>query len=200
MTRSAGRALVVGSAACRAHARTTLARTPYEFAGAEDAYSATAELCRRPLAYRIVILCLNSTYREELALITTVRRRFRHVDVYLAQTDGRHAALAEAVRLGAVGLLAEDGLHRVDDSGGVTPPPEGARAPTPPVVNPSPAQRMLPLTDTSDAAPPAAAALDEPDPYADDPTATGEAVLTADELRALLHEHPTLPPASGASP
>ena len=195
---------MVGSAACRAHVRTALARTPFEFAAADDAYAAITEVCRRPLAYRVVILCLNSTYREELALISTVRRRFRHVDVYLAQTDGRHAALAEAVRLGAVGLVSEDGLHRIDDPpaaeptnghGGVADVPSTGGAPTgakppPQRVVPSDADIRVPADDVADSG------LSEP--HLDDLAANGEAVLTADELRALLHDHPTLPPASGA--
>lgn len=168
MTRSAGRALVIGSAACRAHARTALARTPYEFAAADDPYAAAIELFRRPLAYRILVLCLNSTYREELSLIEVIRRRLRHIDVYVAQTDGRQAALAEAMRLGAAGLLADDGLHRVAS---------GQELPAP-VATP--------------------VAPEPPRSFDDDLLAPGEAVLTADELRALLQEQPMLPP-SGES-
>lgn len=168
MTRSAGRALVIGSAACRAHARTALARTPYEFASADDPYAATIELFRRPLAYRILVLCLNSTYREELSLIEVIRRRLRHIDVYVAQTDGRQAALAEAMRLGAAGLLSDDGLHRVASG------------------------QELPAPMASPVAP------EPPRSYDDDLLAPGEAVLTADELRALLQEQPMLPP-SGES-
>jgi DNA-binding NarL/FixJ family response regulator len=80
---------------------------------ADDPYAAMAELCRRPLVYRAVILSLASLYREELSMIPAVKARFPHVEVWLAQTDGRQAALAEGMRLGADGLLAEDGLHRV---------------------------------------------------------------------------------------
>jgi hypothetical protein len=145
-----------------------LARTPYEFASADDPYAATIELFRRPLAYRILVLCLNSTYREELSLIEVIRRRLRHIDVYVAQTDGRQAALAEAMRLGAAGLLADDGLHRVA-SGQESPAPVASP------VAPEP-------SGSSD----------------DDLLAPGEAVLTADELRALLQEQPMLPP-SGES-
>jgi hypothetical protein len=172
MNRSAGRALVVGSAACRAHVRNGLSRTPYEFAAADDPYTATIELCRRPLAYRVVILCLNSTYREELGLIGTIRRRLRHIDVYVAQTDGRAAALADAVRLGAAGLLADDGLHRISDDD----VPEPRREPPPR---------------------PAARPIETPPAYSEDALSSGEAVLTADELRALLQEEPLAPPLTG---
>jgi hypothetical protein len=170
--------LVVGAAACRAHARAALSRAPFEYASADDPYAAAIELCRRPLAYRVVVLCLNSTYREELSLIAMIRKRLRHIDVYVAQTDGRQAALAEAMRLGATGLLADDGLHRVGT---------GEELPT--------------------AKPPLAASPMQPQQFADNDTpeprrdfddedllAGGEAVLTAEELRALLQEQPSLPP------
>jgi hypothetical protein len=172
LSRSAGRALVVGSAACRAQARVGLARTPYEFAAAEEAYSAALELCRRPLAYRVVVLCLNSIYREELALISMIKRRLRHIDVYVSQTEGRQTAYAEAMRIGADGTLADDGLHRAaagapSHSSPIAPPPAIATA--------------------------AEISAGEDENFTDT-LASGEAVLTSDELRALLQDQPTLPP------
>ena len=41
------------------------------------------------------------------------KRRWPHLDVWLTHTDGRASTLAEAMRLGADALLADDGqLHR----------------------------------------------------------------------------------------
>ena len=62
--------------------------------------------------YRAMILCLNSLYREELSFIASIKHRYPHIEIWLSQTDGRAAALAEALRLGADGLMSEDGPHR----------------------------------------------------------------------------------------
>jgi hypothetical protein len=70
-------------------------------------------LCKRPLFYSDIILSLNSLYREELSIVASIRRRFSHVDIWLSDTDGRQAALAEAMRFGADGLFADEGLHRI---------------------------------------------------------------------------------------
>lgn len=170
-----GRVLVVGSPACRAHARTALARLPFEFAAVDDPYAAAMELARRPLAYRAVVLCLNSVFREELGLITLIKQQMRHMDVYLSQTDGRQAAIVDATRRGADGILGDDGLHRFD---GPT-----ARD----------AARMQPIEPSAQRGEPATVAhAVEPDLPPDG--STGEAVLTAEELRALLSEQPSLPP------
>lgn len=170
-----GRVLVVGAPACRAHARTALARLPFEFAAVDDPYAAAMELSRRPLAYRAVVLCLNSVFREELGLITLIKQQIRHVDVYLSQTDGRQAAIVDATRRGADGILGDDGLHRFDgpssrDSARLQP------------IEPSP-PRNEPLKDGHPG-----------DADLADEASTGEAVLTAEELRALLQEQPSLPP------
>src|SRR5689334_20965141 len=117
VTRPTGRALIIGSPACRSEPLNTLQRLGFTCAEIDDAYSAMAEICRRPLVYRAIILSLASLYREELALIQSVKRRWPHVDVWVTQTDGRHAALADAMRLGADGLLSEDGLHRTAMAG-----------------------------------------------------------------------------------
>jgi len=171
VTRPAGRALLVSNPAARADVRATLARLGYGCGEADDPYAAMAELCRRPLVYRAMILSLSGLYREELAIISAVKRRYPHVEIWLAHTDGRQAALAEAMSLGADGLLDEDGLHRiamnslgretavgvVDLEPIVTPPPE-------PKVREEELQPEEPL-------------------------------LSADELKALLQEQPAIPPA-----
>src|SRR5690606_38563111 len=107
------------------------------------------------------------------ALIETIKRRFGHIEIWLTDIDGRQAALAEALRLGADGLIADDGMHRI--GGDRNPAPRAAPHPEPPP--PSVPQSKPPLVAES--------------PDTDDPdAATGEPVLTADELRALLEDEP----------
>jgi hypothetical protein len=178
VTRPTGRALLVGSPACRTAPLSTLQRLGFACAEIDDPYSAMAEVCRRPLVYRAIILSLASFYREELAMIQSVKRRWPHVDIWLTQTDGRHAALADAMRLGADGLLSEDGLHRTAIAGGPGDPyGRGGEGVGPPVAPVS----VVPPVDTA--------------PADDDSEMGGnEPILTADELRALLAEQPTMLP------
>lgn len=181
VTRPIGRALLVGNPASRGEALAVLESMGYGCGEADDPYAAMAELCQRPLVYRALILSLASVYAEELAMIRTIKWRFPHLEVWLAQTDGRPAVMAEGMRLGADGLLSEDGLHRV----GLPAAPEPARpvsgiallAGEAPSASESPVQ-----TEHADSSSPAA------HPDADLPV--GEPVLTADELRALLQEQP----------
>jgi hypothetical protein len=173
VTRPTGRALLIGSPSCRTAPLNTLQRLGFTCAEVDEPYSAMAELCRRPLVYRAIILSLTSLYREELPLIAAVKRRWPHVDIWLTQTDGRHAALADAMRLGADGLLSEDGLHRTAIAGAPAGGGDYARS----------AETFTPLS----AIPPIdapAAETPEPDINANEP------ILTADELRALLAEPP----------
>lgn len=169
VTRPTGRAVLVSNPAARADVRETLDRLGYGCCELDDPYSAMAELCRRPLVYQAVILSLGGTYREELAIIGAIKRRFPHVELWLAHTDGRQAALAEAMRQGADGLLDDDGLHRIAMNFASDAPPT-----VEPAVVPSPEPR------------PAEAADENPAP--------DEPILSADELRALLQEQPTAPP------
>jgi hypothetical protein len=188
VVRSSGRCLVVASAACQAQPVATLQRMSFDVVAMPDPYGAMVELSRRPLVYRAVVLSLQSLYREELLMIATVKRRLPHLEVWLTQTGGREAALAEAMRLGADGLLAEDGLHRTAAAGTVTA--AGA-------ANYDVAASVSPIS-----APPAAtesqrAPTEEHDRAMPDDTSTAEPVLTADELRALLQEQPSMPPSAG---
>ena len=157
--------LVVGSAGVRAVPVHVLKTAGYITAEADDPYSAMAELCEKPQGYEGLVLSLNGLYREELQIISAVKRWLPDVEVWLSHTDGRPAALAEALRLGADGLLSEEGLHRM------------AAAKSPP---PAP---VAPVTRVEIAAP-----RPPPEPAAETPAA--EPVLTADELRALLQEMP----------
>jgi hypothetical protein len=175
--RPVGRALVVGTSSSRSQPLAAMQSLGYTCAEIDDPYAAAAELLKRPLVYRAVVLSLTGLYREELTLIATLKRRLPHLDIWLTHTEGRQAAMAEAVRLGADGLLGEDGaLHRLLQH----PQPQGQ----------------------ADAAPvPSTAADVEPvaqhmvNPFdADMPS--GEPVLSADELRALLQEEPSFPPDS----
>jgi hypothetical protein len=176
VTRPIGRALVIAGPTSRQQPLGVLQRLGYSCAEVDDAYSGMLELCRKPLVYRAVIVSLASMYREELAFIETVKHRFGQIEVWLTQIDGRQAALAEAMRMGADGLLADDGLHRI----AITPQANSAGTLTSPQTEPVPQN----------------AAADESS-AADRDFVIGEPVLTADELRALLHEQPSVPPSAG---
>ena len=157
-SRSTARALVVGNESCCASAADALARLGQQAANAPDPYTAFAELCRRPLAYRSIILSLAGLYREEMPIISAIKHRLPHIEVYLTQTDGRAAALAEAMRLGATGLLSDEGFH-------------------PFAQHSEPAFPALARNITPFDAEPAAPEYTPAEP-----------ILTPDELRALLEE------------
>src|SRR4051812_8818754 len=93
VTRPVGRALIVGNSAGRAQVARVLSPQGRDCAEADDPYAAMILLCRDRLAFQTLILCLGSLYREELSLIATVKRRLPHVEIWLAQSDGRMAAL-----------------------------------------------------------------------------------------------------------
>ena len=171
--RPVGRALVVGTSSLRSQPLAAMQGLGYTCAEIDDPYAAAAELLKRPLVYRAVVLSLTSLYREELNLIATLKRRLPHVDIWLTHTEGRQAAMAEAVRLGADGLLGDDNaLHRLLQH--PQPQPQTEPAPLPPADVEPAAQHMVSPIDP-----------DMP---------SGEPVLSADELRALLQEEPSLPP------
>jgi hypothetical protein len=187
VNRPAGRALIIGSAACRASVVGLLSQLGYQATEVDDPYAGMAEICRKPLAYRAVILCLASLYREELLIVAAIKRRYSHVEVWLAQVDGRAAALAEASRLGADGLLAEDGLHRFAAANDDAQPEASPVRP--------PASKPAPVAAPDPAPTPMAKGERIEGPWVDVPV--GEPVLTADELRALLQEPPLRQPGDG---
>ena len=174
VTRPAGRALLVSNPAARADVRATLARLGYGCGEADDPYAAMAELCRRPLVYRAMILSLSGLYREELAIISAGTRRYPHVEIWLAHTDGRQGALAEGMSLGADGLLDDDGLHRVAMNGLARETPTRAD----PELEPMPVPPSVPKEEAEEELQP-----EEP-------------LLSAEELKALLQEQPASPPAA----
>ena len=145
-----------------------------------------------------MVLSLSSLYREELQIIAAVKRRYPHVEVWLTQTEGRAAAMAEAMRLGADGLLLEDGFHRAAVS---SPSPDTSMPQRSTIAQPpaSPASASRPSTaPVSVPRPPAyvnapalvgdASMLE----FGDHDDATGEPILSAEELRALLQDPPTM--------
>ncbi len=190
VTRPVGRALLVGSPTVRAEPLVLLQRLGFQCAEVDDPYHAMAEICARPLVYRALILSLNSLYREELQLIPTIKRRFPHVEVWLTGTDGRPAAMAESMRLGADGLLAEDGLHRTALAGGAAAMPEIS-----PSLMPQTAQSKPPAqpTPSMPVAQPSIVHATPHDSNDDDDSAMTEPILSAEELRALLQEQPSFP-------
>jgi len=163
----AGRALIVGQPAFRGNPASALNRHGYSCTEVNEPYEAMVHLCKRPLFYSDIILSLNSLYREELSIIASIRRRFSHIDIWLSDTDGRQAALAEAMRFGADGLFAEDGLHRIaSGQHDATPlkPQDGNPVDLPSHPHKQPAHHQT-----------------------EKPT---DPILTAEELRALLQESP----------
>lgn len=175
VTRPSGRAIVVANPAARQQPLSAMSALGFGCVEMDDPYLAMAELCRRPAAYQALVLSLTSVYREELQLVSSVKQRFGHVEIWLTQIEGRQGALADAMRLGADGLLGEDGLHRI------ATPRGGAEA-----TSPRGAAAVAPKKDS-----PAATA------DAEEETPINEPVLTADELRALLQEQPSFPPLGG---
>jgi hypothetical protein len=183
VTRPIGRALIVANPAGRADLLSAMQRLGYGTTELDDPYAAMAELCRRPLAYRAVVLSLAGLYREELHVMPAIKRRFPHVEIWLSHTDGRQGALADAMRLGADGLLAEDGLHRLAlGSAGAS-----SAADYPAAGSTFAGSAVISDVDAHD---------DDDHPRVssgDHDTNNGEPVLTADELRALLQEQSTMP-------
>ena len=183
VTRPTGRALVVANPVGRAQPVEAMTNLGFECVEADEPYAAMSELARRPLAYRAMVLGLAGLYLEELELIRSVKRRYPHMDIWLTQTDGRQAGLAEAIRLGADGLLAEDGLHRIALAGSAMEPQPTPRASATAPVSEQPPQEAETATTAAT--------------QAEVEANLGEPVLTADELRALLDEQPSFPAHGG---
>lgn len=197
VSRPSGQALLVGNPASRAHPVAILSALGFSCDEADDPYIALLELCQRPMVFQAVVLSLTSLYREELQVIPAIKRLFPQIDIWLTHTDGRHAAMAEAIRLGADGLLSEEGLHRTGLS-------------TAPAAAASPSGNGAPLMDEpvedsealSTASEPSGSLEGEPAASSngeehEEGVTVGEPVLSADELRALLQEQPFLPPRAG---
>lgn len=219
VTRPSGRALLVGNPASRGQPFALLGLLGFECEEVDDPYTALFEICQQPQVFHAVVLSLASLYREELQVVGAIKARFPQIEVWLAQTDGRHAAMAEAIRLGADGLLSEDGLHRIG-----IPPASGPNHAGPNRAGPNHTgpnhTGPNPIGPTHTAGTTVILpheSNDEPDPPSQRPDSDGsptaqvssngdgedhessvaavsEPVLSADELRALLQEQPFSPP------
>jgi len=181
VTRPAGRMLVIANPAMQAQPLQILEKLGFEPQTVMDPYSAMAELLAPKADYRGIVLSLQSIYREEIAVIGALKRRLPELEIWLSHTDGRQAALAEAMRLGADGLLGDDGLHRI--AGG--PVLQDSFAPIAPVSSSPLHLPTMPQPATNDV------------PADEEDVPVSEPVLTADELRALLQEQPSMPPSGG---
>jgi hypothetical protein len=163
-----GRALIVGGASARSQPLAAMQTLGYECAEVDDPYAAAAELHRRPLVYRALVLSLASLFKEELGVVTALKKRLPHLEIWLTHIEGRQAALAETMRQGADGLLDEDGvLHRM-------------------AVTASEAPKMPVAEEVAKPAVADAHEMDSGEPK------EGEPVLSAEELRALLAETPVV--------
>jgi hypothetical protein len=97
-----------------------------------------AELAQRPLAYSSLVLSLSTLFAEELQIVSTVKKRYPNIEVWLIRGDGLQALLDEAMRLGADGFVSEDGMHRLP------PPPEPvAVEQNEPISVPEPEEKTL---------------------------------------------------------
>jgi hypothetical protein len=172
--------MIVGSAACRAEHANLLRQQGFACQEADDPYQAMFELTRPAAVYRALVLSLSSLYREELQMIGVVKRTLPGVEIWLTNTEGRVAAMAEAMRLGADGVLAVDGFHRTSSP---TPADQPTPIPEAPALVP---QESGEASNNND---------DESPATSDEfPSGAGEPVLSAEELRALLQDQPVFPP------
>ena len=191
-----GRALVVAHPSSRASLVTLLSRLGFDCAECDDPYTATLELTRRRLSYTALILSLSGLFREELLLVGTVKRRFPHLEIWLAHTDGRQGALAEAMRLGADGLLDDEGLHRIATPAMTQPAGVEQQQTYQPMQSASVAAALSVLRDEEQSKPgesmSAMSQSSESGLHDEQSGGLGEPVLSADELRALLQD-PTDP-------
>ena len=171
-SRAAVRALVVAQDDLRTGLTRILDAAGMAAEFAPDPYAAMGELCRRPLAYRAVVISLQGVYQEELKIVAVIKRRYPHVEVYLTHTDGRQGALAEGMRLGVDGIVSEAGVHRTATTLPAAPVVAVPAAAVPVVPPVQPVMRQVE---------PPVARLD---------LRGSEPVLTAEELRALLEDEP----------
>jgi hypothetical protein len=163
-SRSTGRALIVGRPPFRGGPVAELHRRGYLCTEVDEPYEAMVHLCKRPQFFAAIVLSLNSLYREELPVVAAIRKRFPSVDIWLSDTDGRHAALAEAMQLGATGVFTEE--KKAEDF------PTRVGAP----------EQAMPRH--------AGEARQAADGHGE-MGKSGDPLLTAEELRALLQETPS---------
>lgn len=195
--------LIVAGEGGREQCHLTLSTLGLQSTDADDPYAALAEICRRPLVYRAVVLSLASLYREELAIIPALRSRFAHLEIWLTHTDGRQSALAEALGYGCDALLDDAGLHPTGSgTSDIETPAISAQESEAPPEHPPAESPENEIVDEAEAA--ARADTDQPaedEQTPEEPSKEGsqedmdlvsdhplEPVLTAEELRALLQD------------
>jgi DNA-binding NarL/FixJ family response regulator len=137
--------LLVGGTSTGSEPAMTLQRLGYACVELNDPYTAMATLAAQPLGYSALVLSLSNLFGDELKMISAVKHRFPHVEVWLTRYEGRQGAVDEAMRLGADGFLDADGLHR----------PNAPAAPETAAVQPQ-------VTDTVLSAEELSALLDDP--------------------------------------
>ncbi|MFT3786606.1 MAG: hypothetical protein QM770_10625 [Tepidisphaeraceae bacterium] len=180
-------ALIVAAPTAQPALQAMLHRENFDSLSVDEPYAALVELLAKPLVYRAVVLSLHGLYREELTVIKTIRAKLPHVSVWLAHTDGRQAALAEAMRLGASGLLSEEGLHAFSDDEPTTS--ELAKLSSLAATQANTERTGIVEALTTDER------AHEPDEIPDE----SEPILSADELRALLADSGTWPSSASES-
>jgi hypothetical protein len=201
VTRPAGRVLLVGSESCRAGLLGMLGESGFSCGESENPYSGILELVKNAGNYSAVLLCLNSIFREELPLIAAVKKRWPNMDVWLAQTESRQSAMNEALNFGADGLFNEKGLHRIApvaksveanvakpartkaESSPKLPGAAVAAKSVVPVKSKRNSSGNIPAKKSGKTDNKQVVSVD-PAKYVDD--SSGDPILTADELRALL--------------
>lgn len=184
-----GRALLIGTRAAQEDSD-ILARQGLQVELSAEPYAAMAELASRPLVYRALVLPLSQLFPEELALARVVKKRFPHVQIFASEVPARISG-EELKRLGVDAVLNETGLnglgHSAEESGlARTAGPARGRAGSPTNFSDVGAGELKGERRTN-------GENERNAPMATSSGGDSEAVLTAEELRALLHEDP-LPP------
>ena len=106
---------------------------------AADAVLLLGRLLRDGTAARAVVLSLSAMRPEDLAVVRTVRRYFPSAEVWVSDVGPHAAMLAEAVSLGAAGLVADGRLHRFALPAPAPPPrPAVKQTPAKPAAPPDP--------------------------------------------------------------
>ncbi len=221
-------ALIIGAQESRNQPQLVLEHHGFDCAFADDPYAGMAELSRKSAVIRAVAICLNGLYREELMLVSVIKHRWPHIEVFLAHVDGRQSAMSEALQLGADGLLTDGELQRLaparsndrsklmaansqfgrpepvqetggDNGSGSRRRPSVLQTSTRiPGANDGPRVPAIPGPST-DRPPLAEVGLTDVDEHCELDTlgSDRDPVLTASELRALLHDPQQQPPNQG---
>lgn len=153
----------------------------------DDPYRAIAEMARRPGSYPVAVFVLPSIYPNELPAIAAILRHSPGTRVVLAAAEQQVALLAAALRLGASGVVTEEGIESFGTSEREPAPPPSIVPARPPAVMHAPPARVV------EAKPPSPALqeeveAEEPEPEHEQDMDVQDPILTADELHALLHD------------